>query len=92
MLIRDITITEMQSLSINIPESAAAVFGTANEAGESILAAAVVKWVELGRISHGKAAEILGISRAEFLELLTSYRVSAWQYTEDELAEELSLD
>jgi predicted HTH domain antitoxin len=82
----------MQNLSINIPESAAAVFGRADQAGECILAAAVVKWVELGRISHGKAAEILGMSRAEFLELLSSYRVSAWQYTDDELAEELSLD
>lgn len=82
----------MQQLSINIPEGAASIFGRPDEVGESILAAAVVKWVELGRISHGKAAEILGMSRAEFLDLLSSFRVSAWQYTEEELHEELSLD
>jgi len=82
----------MQHVSISIPDAAAAVFGRSEEAGESILAAAVVKWCELGRISHGKAAEILEISRAEFLDLLASYRVSAWQYSEAEITEELSLE
>jgi len=82
----------MQHLSINIPDAAASVFGRSDDAAESILSAAVVKWFEMGRISHGKASEILGLSRAEFLDLLTSYRVSAWQYTENELTEELGLE
>ena len=82
----------MQHLSISIPNSAALVFGRSDDAGESILAAAVVKWFEMGRISHGKAAEILELSRAEFLDLLASYRVSAWQYTAEELTEELGLE
>ena len=83
----------MSTVSINLPESVVSVFGESEDArGESILEAAVVKWFELGRISQGNAAEILEISRAGFLEVLARYRVSAWQYTDAELNEELGLD
>lgn len=81
----------MNTLSIQIPDSAVAVFGSGDDGSRSILAAAVVKWFELGRVSQGKASEILGLSRAEFLELLASYRVSAWQYSAAELDENLAL-
>lgn len=83
----------MNTVSIEIPE-AAFTFLKKNQAdvGRELLTAAVVKWFEIGTVSQGKAAEILGLSRAEFLALLTAYRVSAWQYTKEDLAEELSLD
>ena len=55
--------------------------------------AAAVKWYEMGTISQGKAAEIAGVDRAEFLNVLSRYRVSPFQYTPEELAEEIaSLD
>ncbi len=82
----------MQTLSISIPDAAATVFGSRDQAGESILTAAVVKWFELGRISQGKASEILGVSRVEFLDLLAQYQVTAWQYSEKELDQELALE
>ena len=77
-------------MSIQIPDSAFAVFGLGDDGSRSILAAAVVKWFELGRVSQGKASEILGLSRAEFAELLTSYRVSAWQFSSAEINKELA--
>ncbi len=81
----------MNTVSIDLPESAFTVLGkTPKDLGREIITAAVVKWFELGKVSQGKAAEILGISRSEFLEVLSDYRVSAWQYTEEELDEELS--
>ena len=83
----------MNTVSIQVPDSAVAVFANMDDdLGTSILAAAVVKWYELGKVSQAKAAEILGLSRANFLDLLASYRVSAWQYTKEELDEELGLD
>ena len=83
----------MNTISIELPETAFASFGkTPKDLGREILIAAVVKWFELGTISQGKAAEILELSRAEFLDVLSDYRVSAWQYTKEELDEELSLD
>lgn len=82
----------MNTISIDLPEAVLASFGkTPKDLGREILVAAVVKWFELGTISQGKAAEILELSRAEFLEVLARYRVSAWQYTKEELDEELNL-
>ena len=59
-----------------------------NFAREMRLAAAA-KWYELGRVSQSKAAEIAGVSRAEFLTALASYGVSPWQYDADEVVQEV---
>ncbi len=83
----------MNNLSIQISDSMAAVFaGRDDDPARAILTAAVIKWYELGKISQGKAAEILGVSRTVFLDLLSRYHVSAWQYTEQELNEELEIE
>lgn len=37
---------------------------------------AIVKLYELGKLSSGKAAQLLGISRVAFLELAHTYQVS----------------
>jgi predicted HTH domain antitoxin len=44
-----------------------------------------VKWYELGRISQGRAAEIAGLSRAEFIDALGGYGVSPFQETLEEV-------
>jgi predicted HTH domain antitoxin len=45
----------------------------------------VVKLYELGKISSGIAANILGTSRLDFLRLLSSYSVSYFSTTPEEL-------
>ncbi len=50
--------------------------------------AAAVKWYETEQVSQAKAAEIAGISRAEFLEALHRFGVSPFQTTAAELIEE----
>jgi predicted HTH domain antitoxin len=52
--------------------------------------AGAVKWYELGEISQGKAAEIVGLTRAEFINALSRYRVDFMQYTAEELAHQMS--
>lgn len=47
--------------------------------------AAAVKWYELHRVSQGRAAEIAGLSRADFIAALGHYGVSPYQQTADEL-------
>jgi hypothetical protein len=37
---------------------------------------AIIKLYELGRLSSGKAAQLLGISRVAFLDLAGAYQVS----------------
>ena len=53
--------------------------------------AAAVKWYELERISQGRAAEIAGVSRAEFVESLGRYGVTPFQQTADEILADLDL-
>jgi predicted HTH domain antitoxin len=51
--------------------------------------AAAVKWYEMGLVSQDKAAEIAGLGRADFLFSLARFKVSPFQYTADEIEEEL---
>jgi predicted HTH domain antitoxin len=50
--------------------------------------AAAVKWYETEQISQAKAAEIAGLSRAEFLAALARFDVTPFQITADELIRE----
>ncbi|QSJ17719.1 UPF0175 family protein [Nostoc sp. UHCC 0702] len=54
--------------------------------------AATVKWYEVGMVSQSKAAEVAGVSRHQFLEVLNRYNVSPFQVTSEELAQELERD
>ena len=51
--------------------------------------AAAIHWYSQGMVSQGKAAEIAGVSRAEFLEELFQRKIPAIQVTIEELREEL---
>ncbi len=52
--------------------------------------AAAVKWYEMKQVSQGRAAEIAGLSRAEFIESLARFGVSPFQYDAEELIHEAS--
>jgi predicted HTH domain antitoxin len=47
---------------------------------------------ELGKVSSGKAAELAGMSRVEFIETCGRYRVSVFNYTPEELEKEIKFD
>jgi predicted HTH domain antitoxin len=81
----------VKSYTIELPESAfSALRKPPAEFIEEMKRAAVVKWYEAGLISQDKAAEIAGLSRYEFLGLLSQYNVSTMQYTRETLEEELN--
>ena len=50
--------------------------------------AAAVKWYEIGTVSQGRAAEISGLSRSQFISALGRFEVSPFQYDIAEIAEE----
>ncbi len=50
---------------------------------------AALKMFELGEISSGKAAELAGMSRIEFLEICGKYRVSILNYSDEDTEAEL---
>jgi predicted HTH domain antitoxin len=83
----------MQTVSIELPEAAFAALRKApQDFAVEMRVAAAVKWFELGILSQGKAAEIAGLSRTEFISALARFKVSAWQYSAEELQEELAGD
>lgn len=80
----------MTQLTLDMPESAFAVLHRApKDFAQEMRVAAAVKWYELGQLSQGRAAEIAGLTRAGFIDALSRYKVSPFQYTAEELAEEL---
>ena len=77
-------------ITIEVPEYALEMFGGDDARfGREMYETAVVKWYDEGRISSGRGAELLGVSRAEFLDLLFRHKVSPFQYTPEELVNEL---
>ena len=66
----------MKQISVDYPESLA--FSLKMSGGEferEIKTASLVKFYELGKVSSGFAAKILGVSRIDFLDRLASYGV-----------------
>ena len=64
-------------ISIEYPEYLAnAMRMNKNDFEREIKITSLVKLFELGKISSGTAAQVLQISRVDFLELLDAYKVS----------------
>jgi predicted HTH domain antitoxin len=75
------------TVKVVVPEGAlSALRVSPEEFGEELKRAAVAKWYELGTVSQGKGAEILGLSRSEFLDVISRYRVSPYQVDEEDFA------
>jgi len=51
--------------------------------------AAAVKWYESGMVSQSKGAEIAGLTRTEFINALNHFKVSPFQYSADEIVDEV---
>ncbi len=79
----------MVQMKIEMPEGPLAALhqdptGFVNE----LRLVAAVKWYEMQRLSQGRAAEVAGVSRAEFIKALGLYGVSPFQSSADEIIAE----
>ncbi|RME51620.1 MAG: UPF0175 family protein [Caldilineae bacterium] len=77
-------------VTVDLPRSILSTFRKEpQEFVQEMRLAAAVKWYELGQVSQAKAAEIAGISRAEFLDALRRFGVSPFQETMEEIIHEV---
>ena len=85
--------TKTEELTIKYPSGFEyAVHMTKEEMEQHIRLMAALKMFELGKISSGKAAELAGMSRVEFLETCGRYRVSIFNYPPEEAKQEIEKD
>jgi len=69
----------MKQINVSYPETLAfSLKMQNNEFEREIKTASLVKFYELGKISSGLAAKILGVSRIDFLDNLVYYGVSVF--------------
>jgi predicted HTH domain antitoxin len=80
----------MATVTVEVPDGAfSALRRSPKEFAREMRIAAAILWYHQGLVSQGKAAEIAGLSRADFLDALFRARVPACQVTVEELKEEL---
>ena len=80
----------MATISVEVPDSAfSALRRSPEEFAREMRIAAAIQWYHQELISQGMAAEIAGLARADFLDVLFRAKVPACQVTIEELKEEL---
>lgn len=80
---------EMVNISIELPRDVlSALRKEPKDFVQEMRVAAAVKWYGMKTVSQARAAEIAGLSCAEFLDALGRFGVSPFQYDSDELIKE----
>lgn len=81
----------MRTISFHFPPDVfSALRMSPDEFAQEMRLAAAMQWYAQGLVSQGKAAEIAGVSRAEFIDHLASRKIPVVQFSIEELREELS--
>ena len=82
----------MTSITIEVPDDVFhALRRSPQEFAHELCRAAAIQWYIQGLISQGKAAEVAGLDRTDFLFALAHAGVDAFQVNADELKEEVEL-
>lgn len=83
----------MATIEVTVPEEVfSALRKSPQEVARDVRIAASVEWYAEGLVSQGKAAELAGLSRPEFLDELAKRKVPVIQMTVEELKAELAGD
>ncbi|MDB9308401.1 UPF0175 family protein [Aphanizomenon sp. CS-733/32] len=81
----------MSSISLEIPEEILiSLKETPETLSREISILAAVKLFELGKLSSGRAAQLAGMSRVEFLMALGRYQVSSFSLTSEQLEQDVN--
>ena len=73
----------MRTITLNMPDS----FNMENREVAMLLAS---RLYEEGKLSHGQAADVAGLSKRTFAELLGSYNVSIFNFPPSDLSRDVA--
>jgi predicted HTH domain antitoxin len=80
----------MTTVTIALPDDLlAALHRSPGEVQADVRLAAAIDWYHRGLLSQGRAAEIAGVARADFIDALAARRIEVVQVEGDELRREL---
>lgn len=83
----------MAQLTVNVPDDLARSVKLSDaELEAQVKLMAALKMFELGKLSSGKAAELAGLSRLEFIDACGRYKVSVANVPSEQLEDELRSD
>ena len=78
-----------KAITVEIPDDVLNFWGTERQLAKTLSQLSVVELVREGKLSTGKACELLGISRWEFMELLAHHNVPTANFSEEELNQQM---
>ena len=78
-----------RTLSVELPEELVALLGSPEAVAAKAKEALILELLREARISQGKAARLLGISRWEILDLMARHRISSGPETAQEMRQEV---
>jgi predicted HTH domain antitoxin len=80
----------MATIEVSLPEELfTSLHKSTEQIARDVQIAAIVGWYAEGLVSQGKAAELAGLTRYDFLDELARRKVPAIQMTPEELRAEL---
>jgi predicted HTH domain antitoxin len=81
----------MTQITLDIPDEAfPSQYSSLEALTQAIRLAAAIYWYARGEISQGKAAQLAGLNRKEFLEVLDREKVDVFLVDFDDLKQELA--
>jgi len=80
----------MKTITIEVPDNlSVAVVESEDDLPRALRLAAAIQWYSQGLISQGKGAQLAGLTRAGFLQALSSAKIDALQVTPEQLKAEV---
>jgi len=79
-----------RTITIEVPDQLLKLLGSDDEIGKEAERSLVLGLVGKGKISRGKAAELLGISLWDMPEFLSEYKIPWFDYTREQLQEDIA--
>jgi predicted HTH domain antitoxin len=80
----------LQSVTVDLPEEIVALLGSDQPPSEAARKAIILSLLREAKISQGKAAELLGISMWEMMDLIVEQDIQTGPQTAEEIDEEIA--